>query len=453
MLMDHEKIVPFPLSASAKSPLADFVRIGGAHKKMADLYASGRLPATRVVVEASRLKHQKEFIADLRHDGIEVVLDTEVAELAAPQKLRSHCWSAPWGEVSNGQVLGPQFFSAGEASGVIERIAQAAIEYGVNTVLAPTHYLADPHCPGWLTVDRKACVLLRSALDRHGGELIAIDYPVIAPHTLLNDNVFRGEISEIISDLPVDNIWIRASGLGSDAGPQTLRKYLSAMGGFHNIGKPIVADHLGGIPALAALAFGAVSGISHGIGERERFDARSWPKPATPKREEDGFGRANRICISGFGKSLTNKELEVLLSANGSRRYVVCGDRKCCPHGYKDMVERSRAHAAYQALTPIRTLENIPTLSREHYFLSGPMADADRLARAVKQLKPATEKATLLNIDVEKLMRRMHDHSRKLEQLRTTLENIHESRNKEAPRARQIATRMRRGQSIREDKK
>ena len=218
------KIVPFPLTASAKSPLAHFIRIGEAHKKLADLHASGRLPAKRVVVEASRLRHQKELIAALRDDGAEIILDTEVAELAAPGKFAGHSRHAPWASAGQGRPLGPEHFEDDAPSDVIGHIARSTVECHIDTVLAPTHYLADPAFSDWLVVDRRACPLLRAALDREGGQHIAIDYPVIVPHTLLNSDACRGELVEIIADLPVDNVWIRASGLGSDAGPVTMKR-------------------------------------------------------------------------------------------------------------------------------------------------------------------------------------------------------------------------------------
>ena len=97
-----DKILPFPLAASAKSPLAQFIRIGEAHKKLGDLHAAGRFPAERVVVDASRLRHQKELIKALRDDGAEIVLDLEIAELAAPAKFAGHSRYAPWAIAGEG---------------------------------------------------------------------------------------------------------------------------------------------------------------------------------------------------------------------------------------------------------------------------------------------------------------------------------------------------------------
>ena len=449
-----QKILPFPVTASAKWRLAHFVRIGEAHKKLADLHASGRFPTERIVVEASRLRYQKELIEALREDGVRIILDTEVAELAAPSRVAGHSRHAPWASSGQGGLLGPEHFKGNAPSDVIGQIARLATQSQiVDAVLAPAHYLGDPAFSDWLVVDRRACALLRAALDREGGQHISIDYPVIVPHTLLNSDAFRGELIEAIADLPVDNVWIRASGLGSDAGPLMMKRYLSAMAGLHNLGKPIIADQLGGLSGLIAMAFGAVSGVAQGIGERERFDARAWYQPPPERKDDDEFGRAVRIGIPGLGRTATIKELELLAKAQGGRKLVACGDRRCCLHGLKDMIDDPRRHAAYQAFSRVRALEEIPHLSREHYFINGPMADADRLARRIKDLKPPESEAALREIDPSKLMKRFHDYSRKMEKLRRTLEKIHEARSDETPRARPVAPRHRHSLKARDHQK
>ena len=164
-IMD-QKILPFPVTASAKWRLAHFVRIGEAHKKLADLHASGRFPARRVVVEASRLRYQKDLIDALREDGAEIVLDTEVAELAAPGKFSGHSRYAPWATSGQGGPLGPEHFKENAPSDVIGHIARFAVESHVNTVLAPTHNLGDPSFSNWAVVDAWACPQFRDALDR-----------------------------------------------------------------------------------------------------------------------------------------------------------------------------------------------------------------------------------------------------------------------------------------------
>jgi hypothetical protein len=414
-----------PLRAPAQ-PVADFLRIGETgYLLLADLHAEGRLPARRVVVDASRLHHQKELIEAFRVDGAEIVLDTKAAELAAVAKCGGYARAAPWSAASNGEPLGPEHFSRGAPADVIGQIARFAIEHRFHAVLAPSHFLREGGMSPWFAVDRDACLRLRAALDREGGAEIAIDYPLILGHTVLNDPGTRGTVVAGLADLPFDNLWVRASGFGSDGAPATTRRFITALWGIHNLGKPVVADYLGGgLVGLASIAFGAVCGLACGIGERERFDALSWHKPP-PARSDESGGRAVRIAVPGLDKSLTVAELKLLASARGGTRLVVCGDRECCRNGLDDMLRIPRRHAAYQRFVKIRDLERTPDLNRERHFLDGEMTRVDRSARQVKELKTGEEQMT----------KRLVDHSRRVERLRTALEHLHEMRGEDHSRS------------------
>ena len=76
-------------------PIAHFVRIDDAHRRLGDLFAAGYLQMRRAVFDASRILSQKELVEALRGSGVEIVLDTEVAELAARERLRTHVKKAP----------------------------------------------------------------------------------------------------------------------------------------------------------------------------------------------------------------------------------------------------------------------------------------------------------------------------------------------------------------------
>lgn len=118
----------------------------------------------------------------------------------------------------------------------------------------------------------------------------------------------------------------------------------------------------------------------------------------------------------------------LLVSAKGGARLRGCGDRTCCPHGYRDMVADPRRHAAHQLFKSISPLEAVPDLRRETQFLDGPMAEADRLARQIKALRPTSTEAEKLGVDGESLMKRLEQHSRRLEKLQVMLERLHETR-------------------------
>lgn len=435
-------VIQFPHATSPVQPIAHFIRLGeSGYHKLEALHAVGRLPASRAVVDASRALNQKELMAALRADGAELVLDPKVAELSAREKFQGVAAKTPWAMVGNGAPLAPSHFRADAVGDIFGRIARFAVAQGFHTVLAPTHFLGDPDFEGWLAIDIDACFALRRALDREGGTNIAIDYPVIASHLMLAESGFRSDLMHRLADAPFDNLWIRASGFGNNASPLATKRFIASMGAFHNLGKPIVGDYLGGMVAEAALAFGAVAGISHGIGERERFDASTWHKPPKERDEDTKFGRAVRVLIPGLDRSATKNELELLMKARGAHRLIACNNRACCPHGARDMLNEPRQHAAFQCFEMVDQLAEIPDLNREDHFLRRIEA-VERKARDVTALKLSSEDARALGVDAEGLTKRLGKHSHHLSNQRRGLEALHEARGKGAPRSRPVANRL-----------
>lgn len=430
---------------SATQPIAHFVRVDDAHRRFGDLYAAGRLPIRRAVFDASRIQSQREFVEALRRNNVEIVLDTEVAELAAPEKYRTHVKKAPWASAAEGELLDPSFFDGTHSQvNIIKWIAKFAVEQNVNTVLAPAHFLGDKLFAEWLPLDMRSCTRLREELDREGGKHIAIDYPVIHSHTAINQQSVRNALAERLVDLPVDNVWIRASGLGTEPKPQSAKQFLTSLYDFQRVGKPLVMDYADGLMAQSLIAFGGASGLSQGIGERGQFNAGSWDKYPKERDPDKPFGRTNYVPIPGLGRRLASKELQLLASAKGGRKHLGCQDA-CCQHGVSDMLADSRQHAAYQTIAPIRALAEVPDQNREGFFLDKPLRDAERIARNVKDLNPSKADAKELNVDLDSLKRRLSEHHRKIGKFSDTLSLLHDERGAGAPRAK--ACRYRTGAS------
>ena len=412
------KILPLPGVRAPTQPIAHYLRIGlTGHRQLETLHGEGRLPATRVVVDASKLAFQKELVSALRLADAEIILDTNAAELSALARFDGAFKTAPWAAKSDGSPLRPEHFTGDARDGVIASIARYAVENDVHAVLAPGHFLRLANQDEWFEVDRIACVTLREALDREGGGRIAIDYVLIPTYTHLRDEAIRGAFLSGLHDLPFDNLWVRASGFGSDASALGARRYITALAGLHNLGKPIIADHVGGLIGLATAAFGTASGIAHGVGERERFDASQWDKPRRKKEEGREGGRTIRVTIPDLDKSVTRKELRMLAEARGGHRLVVCGDRDCCPHGLEDMIKNWRSHFLHQRFARTHALELVPDHNRTRHFIETDLAQADRLARQVKQLKTGDED----------MAKRLVEHSRRVESRRAALENLYET--------------------------
>lgn len=135
------QILPFPKPTALRpSLIATYIRLGEAHRKLADLHAAGHFPAQRIVVEASRIRRQRDLVAVVRDAGGEVVLDPEVAELAALGRFRGRARGAPWALPDGEGPLGPAHFQADASADVIGQIARLAVAERVAAVLAPAHH-------------------------------------------------------------------------------------------------------------------------------------------------------------------------------------------------------------------------------------------------------------------------------------------------------------------------
>jgi hypothetical protein len=163
-------ILPFPNATTATtSAIACYIRIRAAHQKLAELLAAFRLPATRIVVDASRAGRHRELTTALRETGAEIILDTEVAGLAAPAKFAGPSRGAPRNLPSIDGPLSADHFRRNPPMDVADQIARFAIRSNFDVILSPTHFPGDLAFDDWLAVDRESCLLLREAPDREGG--------------------------------------------------------------------------------------------------------------------------------------------------------------------------------------------------------------------------------------------------------------------------------------------
>ena len=198
-----------------RTPIGHVIRTGEAsYRQLEHLHAEGRLPARAVVLDASKARFQKEFIRSLRASGANVTLDPKVAELSELGKFSGSAKAAPWAIEDARHPLEPDDFDPQADTDLFSKIAHMAIELGVTTVMSPAHFLRPGVDNVWLPIDCQGVALLRAALDREGGPHVAIDYPLILPHTRLLDDRYLSCILAALPDLPFDNLVLRLSGFG-----------------------------------------------------------------------------------------------------------------------------------------------------------------------------------------------------------------------------------------------
>ena len=389
-------------------PIIRFLRVSE-HRRLEHLLAADRLPYNRFVIEAGAFQTQIDLVNALRKKKLELVLDTNVAELSAIARFSGQAKHSPWANPDG--ILTEVHLIAGANAEIISAIARFAVSHGFARVLSPSHFITGTS-DGWFEIDLNNCVALRRALDVEGGKSIMIDYPLIIPKNVLDDASQRRGLIKKLALVPTDGIWMRISGFGADATAAGLRKYIADVQDFHALGKPLIADGVGGLSALAILAFGATCGISHGVASKERFDASCWYKP--PKADGGGGGGNYNVLLAGIDRLLRREDAEAIVNASGGRRLVSCADRACCPLGFEDTINDPKKHFLRQRALRCDTLEVVPEPLRTKHFLDKDLTEADRRARLIAKLK----------LEDKKLSARLVADAIRLDRMRDVLGNL-----------------------------
>jgi hypothetical protein len=287
------------------------------------------------------------------------------------------------------------------------------LENAFTQVIAPNHLLADSSDP-WLSVDAESTRRLRDCLDRENGASVPIIYSLAVSYAAFRNKEQRQNLIHTLKSVPMDALWIKVDGFGSDSSASKTINYIQAATDFHELGIPLIADHVGGTVGLAVMAFGAVGGIAHGVTFGERFNATAWRKPP---QEGSGFGLATRVYIPAIDALLKTKEANDLMHAHPRAKALFgCLDTNCCPRGIKDMMEDPSRHFLYQRMKEIGGLSEIPEQLRPQRFLDS-------------HLRPTTDKALAavnFNWEEEKMAKKMKDNRKRLDDLRVALGRLAE---------------------------
>jgi hypothetical protein len=387
-----------------------FTRLGhSGHRKLATLHAAGRLPIERAVVDAAHLVDQQELLQELRASGVELILDTRAAELAEVGGYASAARHLPWAHANRRHA--PSDFNKESISDFAKRIADFATAKQMHAVLAPTRLIEGPRDP-WFSVDLRTCEALRKALDGLGAEGVAIDYSLLAASETIRDEAKRTALAQELRNLPFENLWLRMPGFGRNATAVALRKYINVARSFHALGRPVVADNVGGFVGIAISVFHAVSGFSHGIAEKETCDVYRWKKLSSARTG----GSTAHIYIPEIDLYVSLAQLNSLFDAKGAKSLIACNDPNCCPNGILDMQERAKSHFLNQRARQLMELNGVPHPRRPPHFLRQ-LAAAGATARKVERL----------NLADSRLLEKLNKHSRRLDEMHEVLEDLHET--------------------------
>jgi hypothetical protein len=309
------------------------------------------------------VNRHRELITEARRRDLDVILDTKILQMGVPGALTEGLSALPWGIDRHHNVTD---FDGSAGHQRAAQIVEAATNNGCTQLLGPAHLVSSPNDP-WLRRDIAMMNRTADEIARRGAELDLI-YPLAMPMRLLRNAAERRAIIAAIADAPCAAIWLTVENFGDDATGEKVAAYIEACRDFHARGIPLVGDHVGGLPGLGVLAFGAVGGIAHGVTMQQSFRASGWRRPAV---EGGGFAQSWRVYIPQLDLLLKTKTAQTLFTASPKVKGICgCKDTHCCPHGVRDMLSHPARHAIYQRAREIERLSGVPQGVRAAHYLN-----------------------------------------------------------------------------------
>lgn len=367
-------------------PLGSYLRVTQRDTQfLSQMLVDGRDVGTGLVADPALTNQQRDLWVEAHTRGVHTILDSRALDLSTPGGFqRSGAQTLPW---AGQQPHRPADLAGAAGRRVVESIAHTAADINHKAVLAPTHFLGDAE--NWLDVDTQLVYALRTALDAHDLTDVLIYYPLIARGEQFYDPQWRALITQRLSHLPIDAIWLRIHPFGTgNSGPLVLKRYLRACRDLHTLKVPLVGQHTGTI-GVALAAFGATGGVESGITVLDHTDLTTWLRP--PKKSTNG-GPPARIYLHELGCFIDRKKADSLFDRPGMKPTHGCRDSTCCRNGWRDTRKSHREHFVTQRAREVAALSRVPANLRPGHYMESflrPASDAiERVVAAEASLEP-----------------------------------------------------------------
>jgi hypothetical protein len=387
--------------------LGFFVRVGrNDHIELLHLLRTGEEGIFGFVIDAHNIERHKDLITEARKRDFDVILDPKIQQMGFPGAHTEGLAALPWGLERHHNLTD---FDGSEGRRRAAQIVEAAANHQFTQILGPTHLLNGPNDP-WLRRDIAMMTWTADEIARNSKQVELI-YSLAVPMSVLRNTGERRALIAALADAPCSAIWLKIQHFGDDATGEKVAAYIEACREFHERGLPLVGDHIGGLPGLGALAFGAVGGIAHGVTMQQTFRASGWRSP----RAKGSGGPSWRVYIPQLDLLLKTKTASELFAASPKIR-AMCGCRNthCCPHGVRDMLDHPARHAIYQRAREIEQLGEAPQSLRAGQYLNQNVRRvSDDVARA----------AALPTVNVD-LTKSLQDKQREMSRFRRMMAHL-----------------------------
>jgi hypothetical protein len=380
--------------------LAGYLRVGhDGHRRLPHMLSVGRLKYKRFVFEAAYIETQTELLKALISAGCEIVLDTNFTEMFFDGKQGSTITKLPW--ANHDRPWQPADFQLPRNFDAARQIAEFATKYSINSIISPSHVVG-PANVATSSFDRLICESLRMELDKLGQQEIKLDFQLSLAASVLGDQISRQSLVGGLTDLPIDNLWLRIENFGASSTGAAIQKVVNFAKDFHECGKPLIVDYAGGLAGLATLSLGTAGSLCHGIGMKENFDLSHW------KNKPSGSGGNKYVYVSELDKKFKPKQLQLFLDARGSKSKFSCNNQECCVHA-NDMTDRHDEHFITQRSKQLQDLARFPADKRTEHFLLNHVGAAVRMGELSTKLKIDDEALSKALVENKKRLQRMQE--------------------------------------------
>lgn len=401
-----------PRARPSSEALGFYVRVGrNDHIEMMHLIATGERGIFGFVIDARYVDRHRELITEARGHDFDVILDPKIQPMGSPDGNTESLAALAWGLERHHNVTD---FDGAEGHRRAAQIVEFSITNGFTQILGPTHVLRGAKDP-WLQRDI-AMMNWTSDQIANSGTDIGLIYSLALPIRVLRQSAERRAVISKICDARCDAIWLKVENFGDHATGEKTAAYIDACRDFHERGVPVVGDHVGGLPGLGVLAFGAVGGIAHGVTLQQTFKTSNWRQPRRPQVG----GVAWRVYVPQLDMLLKPRVAETLLGTS-PRIKALCGcrDTHCCPHGVRDMIDRPARHAIYQRAREVESLSAVPQSMRAGNYLN-------EIVRPVSDVVARVAAMPAIDEKLQKSLRKKQDE---ISRLRETVAHLVDSAN------------------------
>lgn len=361
----------------------------------AGLHLGPQVPMRALLVDATTAVAMPGFRVTAEAAGLPMLIDP-LTVLAQDEQEADHPWVRL--RLASARPATPGDYGTATAiDALIHRTISFQLEHGASVIIPPYFHAKSPGDP-WFhvqltTLTRTAAYLHAEGIDLPVAPIFAGSLQRFGPQASWASGV--DQFVRRLDRLNVRYLPLALSASRSPKGdtPDRLGNYLATV---RHVARtmPTIAWRQGQY-GLAAVAVGAV-GYQTGPGNDERCDFPQFSRSRRPQRKPEdgnssGFGMQKRVYFSQFGRSLSGRAAEVLLSHNLLRGTLTCKESAtCCPDGATSMMDDWRQHALR---TRGRQLDQLKAMPDVTWRLNAVARDAEHAsadARAANQVLEAS---------------------------------------------------------------